>query len=471
MKNIASITRVGLAALAFASAPMALAGTAAAQSTQVEPTETLTLSQGSGRLVRLPGTIDDIFLSNPGIADVQIRSNRELYLFGLGAGTTDIYATNARDEVVWAAKVQVGTNFGSVGELLRLAMPESDIRATTMNDLVLLTGTVASPEDAIEAERLVSAYTGGGQVVSRLRAATPQQVNLRVRIAEVNRSALKSIGVNLLGDNFGAGGFEFGISQGTAIDDDGTVFRNPVGTTLAAAGELFGLDITGALDLAETDGLATTLAEPNLTALSGETASFLAGGEFPIPVSQAIGAVSIEYRSYGVQLSFTPIVLADGRISMRVAPEVSELSNDGAISLNGYTVPSITTRRAETTVELGSGQSFMIGGLLRQNAQNTINKTPFLGDLPILGALFRSTSFRKNETELVIIVTPYLVNPVSGQLPTPVDGYRHPNVFEHQLEGKTYTGVSGPAGVTPTARIGNAPRPAASVPVQPGFSL
>ena len=470
MKTITSITRAGFAAVALAAAPMVLANPAAAQSVQVEPTETLTLSQGSGRLVRLPGRINDIFLSNPGIADVQIRSNRELYLFGTATGQTDIYATDANDDVVWAAKIQIGNNFGSVGEMLQLAMPESDIRATTMNDLVLLTGTVASPDDAAEAERLVSAYTGG-QVVSRLRAATPLQVNLRVRIAEVNRSALKSIGVNILGDNFGNNGFEFGISRGSGISDNGDVFRNPLGTTIAAAGDLFGLDITGALDLAETDGLATTLAEPNLTALSGETASFLAGGEFPIPVSQAIGAVSIEYRSYGVQLSFTPIVVADGRISMRVAPEVSELSNDGAISLNGYTVPSLTTRKAETTVELGSGQSFMIAGLLRQNAQNTINKTPFLGDLPILGSLFRSTSFRKNETELVIIVTPYLVKPMSGQAPTPVDGYRHPNVFEHQLEGKTYTGVSGPRGVVPTARIGDAPRPAASVPVQPGFSL
>ena len=471
MKSLKTFKTLSLAAATALATPAMLAAPAAAQATQVEPVETLTISQGAGRLVRLPGKIDDIFISNPGIADVTIRSADELYLLGLGNGETTIYATDKFDNIVWSARVQVGNNIGSVGEMLQLAMPEADIRATSMNNLVLLTGTVASPEDAQEAERLVEAYTGG-QVVSRLRAATPLQVTLKVRISEVNRSKLKSIGVNLLGQSFGQNGFEFGVARGSGIDDDGTIFRNPIGTTLGAAGNLFGLDLVGALDLAETDGLATTLSEPTLTALSGETASFLAGGEFPIPISQAIGAVSIEYKSYGVGLNFTPIVLADGRISMRVSPEVSELSNEGAISLNGYTVPSLVTRRASTTVELGSGQSFMIAGLLRQNGQNTINKTPFLGDLPILGALFRSTSFRKAETELVIVVTPYLVKPVSGQILVPSDGYRHPNDFELPLEGKPYTGVSGPRGVVPTARVGNAPAPVAgAAPVQPGFSL
>ena len=165
--------------------------------------------------------------------------------------------------------------------------------------------------------------------------------------------------------------------------------------------------------------------------MSGETASFLAGGEFPIPISQALGAVTIEYKQYGVGLAFTPIVLADGRISMRVRPEVSELSNEGSVKLNGFNVPALTTRRAETTVELGSGQSFMIAGLLRNANTNNIDKAPFLGDLPILGALFRSTSYRRDETELVIIVTPYLVRPVSGQLALPTDGYRAPTDGEH----------------------------------------
>jgi len=213
----------------------------------------------------------------------------------------------------------------------------------------------------------------------------------------------------------------------------------------------------------------TTLAEPTLTALSGETASFLAGGEFPIPVSQAIGAVTIEYKQYGVGLAFTPVVLGDGRISMRVRPEVSEISSAGSVTLNGFVVPALTTRRAETTVELGSGQSFMLAGLLQNNNNNSIQKAPFLGDLPILGALFRSTSYQRNETELVIIVTPYLVRPVSGQLATPDKGYRAPNDADMFLGGQVFSGARGPAANNPPVA---AVAPAASGAVAaPGFKL
>ena len=198
------------------------------------------------------------------------------------------------------------------------------------------------------------------------------------------------------------------------------------------------------IDLAETDGLVTTLAEPNLTALSGETASFLAGGEIPIPISEGLGTVSVSYKQYGVSLAFTPTVLADGRISMRVRPEVSELTSAGSVTLNNFTIPGIATRRAETTVELGSGQSFMIGGLLSNTHNNSIDKAPFLGDLPVLGALFRSNNFRRNETELVIIVTPYLVKPVSAnQIALPTDGYKAPTDAERLLGSQSFSGKSG----------------------------
>ncbi|HEU5482901.1 MAG TPA: type II and III secretion system protein family protein, partial [Sphingomicrobium sp.] len=349
-----------------------------------------------------------------------------------------------------------------------------------------LTGTVASPEDVEEAQRLVQAYVGEGtEVISRLKTAVPLQVTLRVKIAEVSRSLLKSIGVNLLTET--GGKFSIGIAQGQGIflpppesDDPNIVpkiLRSPVGSTLSGVGRLFGMDIMSSLDLAEADGLVTTLAEPNLTALSGETASFLAGGEFPIPVSQSLGAVAIEYKQYGVALAFTPIVLADGRISMRVRPEVSELSSEGSIRLNGFEVPALTTRRAETTVELGSGQSFMLAGLLRNTNTNSIDKAPFLGDLPILGALFRSTSFRRQETELVIIVTPYLVRPTSGRLALPTDGYRAPTDAQRVILGQGYMGETGmPAYGSPAAP---APVPGPSVggattsttTASPGFKL
>jgi pilus assembly protein CpaC len=475
-----------VAALALALGTVGVAAPAVAQPSAARPGETLNLSEGTGMLVRLSEPMSDLFVANEGIADVQVRSANQLYIFGKGHGETTIYATSKSGRVVYAANVRVGNNISSVDEMIHLAMPEANVRATPMNNLVLLTGTVSSPEDVAEAQRLVQAYVGETtQVVSRLRSATPLQVTLKVRVAEMNRSMLKKFGINLLSRD-SSGGTLFGIGRGDPGSIDrvpgtpGTIdpatglpagstsvkFNNLLGgTTLGLFGKVFGLDMLGTLDLLENDGVISTLAEPNLTALSGETASFLAGGEFPIPVSQGLGSVTIEYKQYGVGLAFTPIVLSDGRISMRVRPEVSELSDAGSVKLAGFTVPALTTRRAETTVELGSGQSFMIGGLLQNHNTNSVEKAPFLGDLPILGTLFRSTSFRRDETELVIIVTPYLTRPVSGQLALPVDGYRAPDDGQLNFGGQSYTGKSG--AVTPTA-VSAAPAAAAAA---PGFKL
>ena len=470
-----------VAALALAFGTLCAAVPAAAQPTAAKPAETVNLSKGTGTLVRLSEPMSDVFVANDAVADVQVRSSTQLYVFGKGSGETTVYATAKNGRVVYAANVRVGNNISSVGEMLHLAMPEASVQATPMNNLVLLTGTVANPEDVAEAQRLVQAYVGADtQVVSRLRSATPLQVMLKVRIAEINRSMLKKWGINLLSQD-ATGGFNFGIAQGQGINlPDAScvkdcplpkVIRSTIGSTLSASTKFLGMNLLASLDIAAQDGLVSILAEPNLTALSGETASFLAGGEFPVPVSQALGSVTIEYKQYGVGLAFTPIVLGDGRISMRVRPEVSELSNENAVTLNGFTVPALTTRRAETTVELGSGQSMMIGGLLRNTATNNVDKAPFLGDLPILGSLFRSTQFRRNETELVVIVTPYLVRPVSTQLATPVDGYRAPNDLQRDFGGQTFSGVSGsreptavPAATVPAA-AGTAAAPA------PGFKL
>jgi pilus assembly protein CpaC len=468
-----------MAALAIALGTVGVAAPAVAQPTAAKPAETLNLSKGTGTLVRLSEPMTDVFVANDTVADVQVRSSSQLYVFGKGTGETTVYATAKNGRVVYAANVRVGTNISSVGEMLHLAMPDANIQATPMNNLVLLTGTVANPDDVAEAQRLTQAYVGSEtQVVSRLRSATPLQVTLKVRIAEINRTLLKQWGINLL-TNDPTGGFKFGIAQGQGINippvgsttnTPPSVIRNAIGSTLSASTKFLGLNILSSLDIAAQDGLVSILAEPNLTALSGETASFLAGGEFPIPVSQSLGAVTIEYKQYGVGLAFTPIVLGDGRISMRVRPEVSELSNSGAVTLNGFTVPALTTRRAETTVELGSGQSFMIAGLLRNTASNNIDKAPFLGDLPILGALFRSTHFRREETELVVIVTPYLVRPVSGQMATPVDGYRVPNDLQRDFGGQSFSGISGSR--EPTAVQTTAPAPAGGgTAAAPGFKM
>ena len=462
-----------------------------------KPTTELSLSVGRGQLINLPAPISDVFVANEAVADVQVRSATQIYVFAKAAGESSIFATSKSGGVVYSANVRAGKNVNSIDQMLKLAMPEASITATTMNDLILLTGTVAGPDDSAEATDLVQTMVGEGtKVISRLRTATPLQVNLQVKIAEVNRSLIKDIGVNLLNRDT-TGGFLFGVAQGRqaiGISDIATAgfptvpasnffpgatgqipinpatglpvlkpggagtaynFANLAGgagrTSIGLAGKFLGLDFASAIDLAETEGLVTTLAQPNLTALSGETASFLAGGEFPIPISQDLGTITIQYKQYGVSLAFTPTVLADGRISMRVRPEVSELTSEGTIRLNGFEVPGITTRRAETTVELGSGQSFMIGGLMRNSQTNSIDRAPGLGNVPVLGALFRSTRYRKSETELVIIVTPYLVKPVSaGQIALPTDGFKAASDLERILLGRTQSGSSGGERPKPT---------------------
>jgi len=478
--------RLGTAfgALAIALGTLSVAQPAAAETRTYRPTAHVALSVGEGQMINLPRNVANVWTSNASVADVYVDSPRRINLFGKEFGEATVIATAADGSVVYGAQVRVSQNLPSISEVLRAAMPDADIRITTVGQTAILNGTVASPDDAAFAMRLATSELNPGVdlskegalckicVISRLKTATPLQVTLKVRIAEVNRSMLKNIGVNLFASD-PTSGFRFGIGQGTSnATANNSLFRvNPIagGTTLGAAGKLFGLDLAGALDLAQKDGFVTILAEPNLTALSGETASFLAGGEFPIPVSQSLGSSTIEYKQYGVGLAFTPIVLTDGRISMRVRPEVSELSNEGAVKFGDFVVPALVTRRAETTVELGSGQSFMIAGLLKNTNSNDISKAPFLGDVPILGALFRSTSFRRSETELVIIVTPYLVRPVSTQLATPIDGYRAPTDAQMWIGGQTFTGTSGAR--APVA----VPAPAASAGggsvAAPGFRL
>jgi pilus assembly protein CpaC len=496
-RNITSRARLGSAVTALAIGLSAVAAPTSASAAQprayasgaYRPTAQVLLNVGEGQMINLPRNVASVWTSNPKAADVYVNSPRQINLFGKDAGEATIIATAADGSVVYGAKVRVNQNISDINEILHQAMPDSSIDVRTVGQVAVINGTVASPEDAAQAEMLVKAALNPGVdvskdnaslnivPVSRLKVATPLQVTLKVRIAEVSRDLMKQIGVNLLAST--SGGFKFGLSQGQGIHlppvtcstncEAPSVVRSPLGSTLSGVGKILGVDLMSSIDLAQTDGLATVLAEPTLTALSGETASFLAGGEFPIPVSQSLGSVTIEYKQYGVGLAFTPIVLQDGRISMRVRPEVSELSDAGSVTLNNFVVPALTTRRAETTVELGSGQSFMIAGLLRNTNNNNINKAPFLGDLPILGALFRSTKFRRQETELVIIVTPYLVRPVSGQLATPTSGYRATTDAESFLEGQSFKGVSGPRARIPAPTPGMTT--SAATTAAPGFKL
>jgi len=429
----------------------------------------LTLSIGRGTMVTMSQPIKDVFVADPAIADVQARSDRQIYIYAKAAGETSVFATSAAGGVVYSSNVRVGNNYDQLNGMLREAMPGTTIAARAMNGLVLLTGSVKSPDDVAEAGRITQAIVGDKTtVINRLQTATPMQVMLTVRIAEVSRDLLKQMGVNLQSVN-GAGSFGFARGR-DFITDTGAITYSDTASTAFLAKKFLGLNFTAALDLLETDGVVTTLAEPSLTAVSGETASFLAGGEFPIPIQQSLGTTTIEYKQYGVGLAFTPTVLGDGRISMRVRPEVSELTDAGSVKFGGYTIPAIATRRAETTVELGSGQSFVIGGLLKNVGNNSIDKTPWLGDLPIIGALFRSTQFRRQESELVIVVTPYLVKPVSGRIALPTDGAMAPTDAENVLGGQSFTGRTGTVPPSPhyAPEAGTQPAPALPATVAPG---
>ena len=466
MHNVSKLRRARFAVSAAAALGLALAApvspaAAQPQSSGYRPTQQVILSLGQGELVSLPRDVANVWTSNAEVADIQVNSPRQIGLFGKANGEATVIATAADGSVVYGAQVRVSQNISSTEDVLRAAMPGTDITVSHVGQVAVINGTVRSPEDSAQAELLVrtllnpgmdpSATTGLRVLpVNRLRVATPQQVMLRVRIAEVSRSYIRELGVNLAALNPGSG-FSFFRGARTLAN----AVTNPLGaafgggfnattdgtSTFGGRASVGDVDLASAIDARDNNGHVTILAEPNLTSLSGETANFLAGGEFPVPIAQTLGQVTIEYKQYGVGLAFTPFVLADGRISMRVRPEVSELSTEGSIRLNGFDVPALTTRRAETTVELGSGQSFMIAGLLRNTSTNTIDKTPFLGNLPVIGALFRSNRFRRAETELVIIVTPFLVQPMNpDRVALPTDGFRAADDGQRLLGGEMHDG-------------------------------
>jgi pilus assembly protein CpaC len=407
----------------------------------------LTLAIGEAQQINLGSPVTDVVVADPRVADVDITSNKKLYIFAKGSGVTDVIATDAAGRTVYRAKIIVGGNLSSLEQMLKFAMPESDITVTTMNNVVLLTGTAAQPGDAAEAEQLATAFVAGSgtgnattTIINRIKTATPLQVMLQVRVAEVNRSLSKEISGNVRGADSGIDSagqpYFFGLGRGRDITSGNTVTFPEGSNILAGIGRLFGIDVEAALDVAERNGLTSTLANPNLTTVSGETAEFLAGGSFPI-ITSTINGPSVTYQSYGVSLTYTPIVLADGRISLRIRTEVSDISDQGAVRLDNQSVPATTNRMTETTVEMGSGQSMMIAGLLSNQLGSSVDKMPGVADIPVLGALFKSNGWRRNETELMIVITPYLVKPVSdSQIRLPTDGIHSIDDAQRIIMGK-----------------------------------
>jgi len=352
--------------------------------------------------------------------------------------------------------VRVEHDLSRLRESFHYLIPGENITVESVDGALVLKGNVSSAGRAEKVTALANAIASEtkGRVVNQLSVATPNQVNLRVKIAEVSRSALKVLGFNW---NKAAGNIQFATPTPNTLS--GFTTENAIQFALGA----HSTRILATVDALAQENLATDLAEPNLTATSGQPASFLVGGEIPIPISQpgtgGIATVTIEYKAFGVRLDFTPTIIDAKHVSLHVKPEVSQLDFANAITISGFSIPALTVRRAETTVELGSGESFALAGLLQNTSTENISKIPGLGDIPVLGQLFRSQRFQKGETELVIIVPPYLVKPVETALAAPTDGFVPPHDVQMIINGATYRQTlpgpaKGPAGPSPQGLIG-----------------
>ncbi len=408
----------------------------------------INIEVSKGTLVRFSKPVNNVFVADPTIADVQVKSPTLAYIFGKRQGQTSVYAISEDDEIVFDGEVSVNHNLGNFEAALKTVMPDTRINVESYEGILILTGHVDNPEQAEEARRMAAEFIGEeSTIVNKLNIATPVQVNLRVRIAEIGRETMKQLGFNWESILSTSGGTLLGISQGT---DFFSVTPSPFDPTvpqrnwLSDGDSLFGgipignLDVNFLIDAMEEEGVISVLAEPNLTTLSGETASFLAGGEYPVPIFQRDG-ISIQYKEFGVALNFTPVVLDSGRINIHLRPEVSQITSSGAITVEGLNIPALSTRRVETTVELGSGQSFAVAGLIQNNGVHDLTKFPWLADIPVIGTLFRSSQFTRQESELVVIVTPYIVEPnTEDQMRLPTDNFRYPNDKERYLEGQSY---------------------------------
>lgn len=422
-----------------------------------------------GALVRLQTPADTVFVANPDIADIQVKSPRLIYVYGKRAGETVLYAVDGNDNLLLNTRVVVTYNLQALRAAIASVAPGGGVMVSTAGDTLVLEGNVGSAAQIEDIRKLAARFApGDSAVVNNLRVLAPNQVNLRVRVAEVSRDTLKQFGINW--ENVvKLGGFVFGLAQGAQVLDtsgganNGKFIVNNNGTnSIVGSFRNSHVDLNTVIDALASENLVTVLAEPNLTAMSGETANFLAGGEFPIPVAQSNstsssnGSISVEFKKFGVSLAFTPTVIDGSRINLKVRPEVSQLSTVGSVTISGFSIPALTTRTAETTVELASGQSFAIAGLLQHTSQQDANKTPFLGDVPILGALFKSDRYQRNETELVIVVTPYLVKPVSANaVATPVDGLTPPTDVQRIFYGTQNQQKLPEAGSAPRGRDGN----------------
>jgi pilus assembly protein CpaC len=418
------------------------------------------MKSGKGTFIPLAGDANAVFVAEPEIADVEIKFANMLYVYGKKPGQTTLHVLDADGQILISRTVQVIANIQELQSALREVLPDVAITVTPVNDRIVLKGTVRSPDVAETAMQLARGYVEDDEgLVNMIQVHESNQITLRVRVAEVQRSLTKAFGIDFQNGGNASSVLRWGtfspqalftqvadsgggsassassLAYGAFNSPDLSLFGQSYRTNLQFADGNISID--GMLKTLEQEGLLTVLAEPNLTAVSGESASFLAGGEFPVLYVDNDDTV-IQYRQFGVSLNFTPFLLSENRIRLKVNPEVSELSNQGAVEINGYAIPSLTTRRAETTVELGNGETFSIAGIFQNKMRDSITKFPWLGDLPVLGTLFRSQEFVHDNTELLILATPYIAEPINDvkKIKTPIADARIPSDVNWVLYGQ-----------------------------------
>jgi len=391
----------------------------------------LALGVGKSIVIDLPRDIKDVLVADPKIANAVVRSAQRAYIIGAAVGQTNIVFFDAAGQQIAAYDIAVKRDLNGVRAALKQTLPNADIQIEGVGDGVMLSGSVASPIEAQQAGDLAARLVGGAdKVVNSIAVRGRDQVMLKVTVAEVARSIIKQMGIDLNASlNYGNSVVTFNNSNPFTANGQPLVGGNALSTSFGATPS-----VKATLRAMESAGVVRTLAEPNLTAISGEAATFIAGGEFPIPTgvtcqTTAAGSVgqcapSIAFKKFGISLNFTPVVLTEGRISLHVMTEVSEVSSENSISISGLNVPSIKTRRAETTVEIPSGGAMAMAGLIQSQQKQAINGLPGIDTLPVLGSLFRSRDFVNNQTELMVLVTPYIVRAVRPKdLSRPDDGF------------------------------------------------
>ncbi|TPI49860.1 type II and III secretion system protein family protein [Mesorhizobium sp. B2-9-1] len=417
------------------------------------------VAKGKPKTIMTSAAFYQIVIGDPEIANVNPLTDKSFYVLGNNLGTTGIALFDQNKQLVGTIDIEVTLDTDQLASTIRASVPDAKIKVGSANGRVVLSGEADDAVAADKASKIASRFSGNEEVINSVNISSSQQVQLNVRFVEINRQAGQDLGAKY------AANFAYGIGNRKVV-------LNPDGGDLTAAGtgEIIGsllsngVSIDIAIKALEERGLARRLAEPNLIARSGQTASFLAGGEFPIPVSEDNGKISVTYKKYGVGLDFTPTVLKDGLVSLDIAPEVSSIDPSASIQVSsGISIPAFIVRRARTSVDLKNGQSFMIAGLLQSQNDITTSRVPGIGKLPVLGPLFSSKSYQRRETDLVIIVTPYLVKPVdpSKKMVEPTDGTQPASPADYFLNNTEEVNAS--ASKRPVALAdGSAARPVAA---------